>query len=84
MERLIKKRLDQHKEWKDPDGFFCCPVQYQLHTRVASEKEWLGTKQERQKALKDEKLMDRDIRCEFCDLCDELLKLLEFNKRVKK
>ena len=74
---FIKKRKKEHKDEADPDGFAICPIEEQLQIRVPPKGGgYLGTKEERQEALKNQKIMDKYIGCEFCDLCDELIRKL--------
>jgi hypothetical protein len=77
MIKLINKRWKEHKEERDPDDFACCPVRQQFETRVAPEGEWLGTEESRQQALKDQEFMDKNISCDFCSLCSELISILK-------
>lgn len=48
----------------------------QQGTRIAPAGEWLGTEESRQRALKEQEEMDKQVRCEFCDLCAALEKKL--------
>ena len=77
IEKEIEKRLKEHKSEKDPDGFYICQVQDQLSGGIAPKGEWLGTEKERQEAIKEKERMDKLIGCNFCNLCQDVLKLIK-------
>jgi len=72
--KLIKKRWKEHKEKRDPEGFAICCIIDNFEHRVAPKSKWLGTEKEWHNALRDQAEMDKKVTCEFCSLCNELLK----------
>lgn len=75
LKRFIRKKKKEHREETDPDDFPICPIEEQENTTVAPKGEYLGTEQERKKAIKDLKEMDK-LSCSFCSFCDDLMKRL--------
>lgn len=79
--KFIKKKLKEHRNLEDPDGFAICPVTDVHQRRVAPKGEWLGTEEGRKKAIKDLKFEQKTTRCEFCDFCSELLVKINGEKK---
>lgn len=75
--KFIRKKLKEHKKARDCDGFLVCAVEDQRSMQIAPKGRWLGSEKERQEAIKEKEIMDEQIRCEFCDVCEELLKNLK-------
>lgn len=74
---FVKRHLKEHQTERDPEGdFACCVVQHSI-TRVAPKDRWLGDEKSRQEALKWQREMDKHLKCDYCELCRELIDKLK-------
>ena len=79
--KIIKKFEREHKKVYEEDGGECdCQIVYSQCHRIASKKEWLGTEEEWKKSKKEEKEMDKCIRCYVCEFIKELKKEVSIPK----
>lgn len=71
MKKLIRAFEKKHK-YVDEDGNTDCSIVDNEIYRVASKKEWLDTEESRQRALKEQKERDKEIKCYVCEFIKKL------------
>lgn len=87
--KIVEKRWKRHKEDVSPEGDATCPITDYWGMRIAPKEQWLGDETSWKEAMREQKQQDKiwqkygNKNCDFCWLCEELLKDYKRCKKCK-